>query len=72
MLQTVCHNISVFRVYLVHKSSLQVTDELPAGPKRATDPKSTMIQVQPLKRSEMQVKFDRQTAPKIYLLNPVL
>ena len=50
----------------------KVTDELPAGPKRATDPKSTMIQVQPLKRSEMQVNLGRQTVPYIYLLNPLL
>ena len=37
--------------------AFQVTDELPAGP-RSLDPKSTMIQVQPLKRSEMQVRLD--------------
>ena len=35
--------------------STQVTDELPAGPRKVADPKATMIKVQPLKRSEMQV-----------------
>lgn len=70
-LQTVCHTCVIhFPVYNAHKSLLQVTDELPAGPKRV-DPKSTMIKVQPLKRSEMQVNLCRQAVSKhhSYLLN---
>jgi erythrocyte band 7 integral membrane protein len=64
---------SIHVLTFVHKLLLQVTDELPAGPKRLADPKSTMIQVQPLKRSEMQVNFGcRLVGSYMYLLNPVL
>ena len=64
-LQTVCHTF-VFQVYIAHILLLQVTDELPAGPKRVADPKATMIKVQPLKRSEMQVILGCQTVLFVY------
>ena len=68
-LQMVCRTL--INVSLALYSVLQVTDELPAGPKRMVDAKSTMIQVQPLKRSEMQASLNRlKTAPSIYL--PIL
>ena len=54
------HNLFLFPVHNIHKSLPQVTDELPAGPKRI-DPKATMIKVQPLKRSEMQVNLSHQS-----------
>ena len=53
-----------------HAESFQVTDEPPAGPKRFADPKkSTMIQVQPLKRSEMQVSLNPFKLHHIYILS---
>jgi len=42
---------------VVDHHAANVTDELPAGPKRAADPKSHIILVQPLKRSEMQPSY---------------
>lgn len=43
---------------VVDHHAANVTDELPAGPRRTGDlAKSTMIQVQPLKRSEMQPSY---------------
>jgi regulator of protease activity HflC (stomatin/prohibitin superfamily) len=43
---------------VVDHHAANVTDEPPAGPKKAkVDPKSTLIQVQPLKRSEMQPSY---------------
>ncbi|KAF8806125.1 hypothetical protein BYT27DRAFT_7102573 [Phlegmacium glaucopus] len=42
---------------VVDHHAANVTDEVPAGPKRFPVDKSTMIQVQPLKRSEMQPSY---------------
>lgn len=47
----------IYPFSLSNFATFKVTDEVPAGPKRV-DPKTTMIKVQPLKRSEMQVNFE--------------
>ncbi|KAJ6560086.1 hypothetical protein B0H19DRAFT_1146447 [Mycena capillaripes] len=42
---------------VVDHHAAHVTDEPPAGPRRAADPNKTMITVQPLKRAEMQPSY---------------